>query len=52
VVPGSPDTSIMYLKVSLDDPAPCGAKMPLGGSLDRASADLIESWIMSGAPND
>src|SRR5438105_2131358 len=46
VVAHQPDSSIMYLKVSLDDAAPCGAKMPLGGpSLPKEEADLVEAWI-------
>jgi hypothetical protein len=50
VVPGMPDSSVLYLKISLDDPAPCGAKMPLGlPALPQAEADMIESWIMGGA---
>jgi hypothetical protein len=52
VVAGMPDMSIMFLKVSLDDPAPCGAKMPLGGALTRTEADLIENWILGGASNN
>ena len=53
VVADQPDMSIMYLKVSLDDPTPCGGKMPLGGpALSQAQADLIESWINGGAKND
>jgi len=53
VTPGKPDDSVMYLKVSLDDPTPCGEKMPLGGpALTQAQADLIEGWITAGAKND
>jgi len=52
VVPGMPDSSILYLKVSLDDPAPCGAKMPLGGALTEDKAEMIESWIAAGAMNN
>jgi hypothetical protein len=53
VVPGMQDQSIMYLKVSLDDPTPCGAKMPLGlPALSQAETDLIENWIKAGAKND
>jgi hypothetical protein len=53
VTPGSPDQSVMYLKVSLDDPTPCGAKMPLGTApLTKDQADMIEAWIMAGAPNN
>jgi hypothetical protein len=53
VLPGMPDSSIMYLKVSPDDPTPCGSKMPLGTmGLSKAEADMIEGWIMAGAKND
>jgi len=53
VVPGKQDESIMYLKVSLDDPTPCGAKMPLGlPALSQAETDLIENWIKGGALNN
>jgi hypothetical protein len=53
VTPGMPDSSVMYLKISLDDAAPCGSKMPLGRApLPQAEADTIESWIMAGAMNN
>ena len=53
VTPRNPDASIFYLKLSLDDPSPCGAKMPFHGpALTQAQADLVESWITAGAPND
>jgi hypothetical protein len=52
VVPGSPATSLLYLKVSPDEPVPCGAKMPLGGTITAAEADQIEAWILGGAPNN
>ena len=53
VTPGKQDDSIMYLKVSLDDPTPCGDKMPQGGPpLSQHDADLIEAWIVGGAKND
>jgi hypothetical protein len=49
VVPGSPGSSVLYLKVSTDAPVPCGAKMPLTGSISSEEAELIEEWIMGGA---
>lgn len=53
VVPNQPDSSVMYLKISLDDPSPCGEKMPLGGpALSQVEADLVEAWINAGAKND
>ena len=46
-------TSIMYLKVSLDDPTPCGSKMPFGlPPLSQAETDTIEDWIKAGALNN
>lgn len=53
VVPGSPTTSILFLKVDRTDPAPCGSKMPLGlPPLSQANVDLIGAWITAGAKND
>jgi hypothetical protein len=53
VMPGDPDMSVMYLKISLDDPTPCGGKMPLNqAALTQDQADMIESWITAGAPNN
>jgi hypothetical protein len=53
VTPGQPDASIFYLKVSLDDPSPCGSKMPLtGGPLAKSETDLFEAWITAGAKDD
>ncbi|QSQ17043.1 hypothetical protein [Myxococcus landrumensis] len=53
VVPGQPAMSILYQKVNLVDPAPCGAKMPLGGiPLTQAEVDMIASWISAGALNN
>jgi hypothetical protein len=53
VVPGNAETSLLYLKVSVDDPTPCGGKMPLGGpALTEAQAEMIEDWIDDGAPNN
>ncbi len=53
VVPGMKDMSILYLKVSLDDPSPCGQKMPLGLTpLAQSEVDMIDSWISAGAQNN
>jgi hypothetical protein len=53
VTAGDADKSIFYLKVSDDDPTPCGEKMPLGGpALSGAQSDEIEGWINAGANND
>jgi hypothetical protein len=65
VVPGQPDLSIMYLKVSESMP-PCGSQMPAdpqklltGGSsvfsgtaLTAAQQQLIHDWIAEGAQNN
>jgi len=53
VVPGNADQSVMYLKVSLDDAAPCGNKMPDNlPALSSDEATGIEAWINAGAKND
>ncbi len=53
VVPGNADQSVMYLKVSTDDPTPCGNKMPDGlAPLTDDEADDIEAWINAGAQNN
>jgi hypothetical protein len=44
VVPGRPDTSYLYLKVTSPSP-PCGARMPQGSTLDAAQIQCIASWI-------
>jgi len=51
VVPGDPESSLFYLK--LVDPAPCGARMPLGGAaLGDAQLAKVHGWIAAGAKND
>ena len=64
VTPGSPGTSLLWLKVwTLPDggiPAPCGVQMPKnpdGGvqpanPLSHADQLKVKSWIASGAQND
>ena len=48
--PGSPDTSYMYLKIT-DDPTILGGFMPATGTmLDQALIDVIQQWIIDGAP--
>lgn len=51
VVPGSPEKSLLYLKVN---PSPlCGDRMPQGGSpLTDAQLEMVRSWIAAGAKND
>jgi hypothetical protein len=49
VVPGSPSTSLMYLKITEVMP-PCGAHMPLTGNpLTSQQIGLIQTWITEGA---
>ena len=53
VVAKMPDSSIFYLKISDDDPTPCGGKMPLGEApLSDDESDGIEAWINAGALNN
>jgi hypothetical protein len=50
VVPGSPDMSLLYMKLS---GPPCGDRMPQGG--DPITADqlaMVKSWIAAGAANN
>lgn len=49
VDPGSPDTSLLYLKLLSSPPA--GAQMPFGGAaLDGTTIDRVRQWIEAGAP--
>ena len=54
VVPGSPEQSLLYLKVT--DEAPCGSYMPPSSSgfprLRPEQIDHIRRWIEAGAPLD
>jgi hypothetical protein len=51
VVPGDPNASLLYLKLSAA-PA-CGDRMPQGASpLTAAQVEMVRSWIAAGAPND
>lgn len=56
VVPGQPDASYLYIKVSSD--APCaGSRMPLTdigttSPLMPCAQAVIHDWIAAGAPND
>jgi hypothetical protein len=49
VVPGDPDASLLYLK--LTNP-PCGKLMPDGKVLDPSAIDSVRAWIEAGAKND
>jgi hypothetical protein len=53
VVPGHPETSIMYDKISSRTPT-CGAAMPGSGRPALLASDIarIKEWIAMGAKND
>jgi hypothetical protein len=51
VVPGDPARSLLYRKVSEDNP-PVGSRMPLGGRLTDEQITLIRLWIEQGARNN
>lgn len=52
VVPGDPDSSLLFLVVSTESP-PVGSPMPLGGpSLSENQIELIRQWIVQGAENN
>ncbi|GBC91637.1 hypothetical protein HRbin15_00091 [bacterium HR15] len=51
VVPGDPMRSLLYRKVSEDNP-PVGSRMPLGGRLTDEQILLIRLWIEQGARNN
>lgn len=51
IVPGDPDNSLLFLKISATPP-PCGKAMPEDNPLDAAKIDLVRSWIEAGAPKD
>ncbi len=49
VTPGSPDNSLLWIKVSDVPPAQFGDRMPLGGSLNANDIAAIRAWIEEGA---
>ncbi len=53
VLPGKPEESLLYLKITMP---PCGKKMPLmyvtSGMLDPREIEQIRQWILRGAPDD
>jgi polyvinyl alcohol dehydrogenase (cytochrome) len=51
VVPGDPDASLLYNKLTARPPA-CGQEMPPAAMLPQAQLDLVRSWIAAGAPNN
>lgn len=51
VVAGDPESSLFLQK--LVEPAPCGSRMPLGGSLlTDDQREMVRSWIAAGAKDD
>lgn len=50
VVPGHPEQSYLYMKVSGTQGPSGGALMPLGASTPIAEAAAIHDWIAAGAP--
>jgi hypothetical protein len=44
-VPGDPEGSLLYLKVSGSPPPDCGEPMPIGGMLSAADQACIADWI-------
>jgi hypothetical protein len=51
VLPGDPDMSLLYRKVTGDLPSGYGAQMPFGGApVSNAMVDIIRLWILDGAP--
>ncbi|MGE0479122.1 MAG: hypothetical protein AB7Q17_01500 [Phycisphaerae bacterium] len=52
VMPGSPEQSLLYLKISLDQP-PIGNRMPLAcDKLPDSEIELVRRWIAEGALNN
>jgi hypothetical protein len=50
VLPGNPDSSFLYLKVSMKTPPGGGQRMPLNAAaLAADKIELIRSWIAAGA---
>ena len=50
VVPGNPDQSTFYLKLTANPPFP--SRMPTGGALRDCEIAAVRQWIMNGAAND
>ena len=52
VVPGMPDSSLLYDKLSKATPS-CGARMPASGAvLSDMEIETVRAWIAAGAMND
>lgn len=52
VAAGSPEMSLLYLKVQTSTDPPCGLRMPTGSMLSADKVELIRGWIAAGANND
>lgn len=51
VTPGDPENSMFYLKMTDAQPENTGTDMPPGsGGLPTALSDVVEDWILDGAP--
>ena len=51
VVPGDPQGSLLFLKVTAQTPPGTGSDMPPGsGGVPEEAAQIIEDWIADGAP--
>ncbi len=48
VDPGAPDSSLLYLKITGDQPA--GGPMPPDVELSQEATDIVRDWIADGAP--
>lgn len=50
VVPGDASASLLFLKIDLTDPPPCGSKMPLNlPPLSQDEVTEVQDWINAGA---
>jgi hypothetical protein len=49
VVPGSPETSYLFEKISTEAPR-VGDRMPIGNALDSLDVEAVRQWIAGGAP--
>ena len=50
VIPGDPDSSLLYQKLARTPPANGGTPMPPGGPLPAEALDLVRLWIEQGCP--
>lgn len=50
ISPESPEDSLLYLKITGDNPDNTGGVMPPGGSLSNDVTDVVRAWIEDGAP--